>query len=110
MEKDPTSYSMITYLWVIGLSAWGGIAGYIRRVRSKSKAAFSLAEVVGEVCISGFVGMLTFYLCESAKIPQILEAAFIGISGHMGSRSLFFMEALLKRKVAGWLGEDLDEL
>jgi len=110
MEKDPTSYSIATYFWVIGLSAWGGIAGYIRRIKSKSKAAFSLAELVGEVCISGFVGMLTFYFCESAKIPPILAAAFIGISGHMGSRSLFFMEALLKRKVAVWLGEDIDDL
>lgn len=24
-EKDPTSYSWITYAWVFGLSLWGGL-------------------------------------------------------------------------------------
>jgi hypothetical protein len=110
MEKDPTSYSLITYIWVIGLSAWGGIAGYIRRVKTKNPAHFSLAELVGEVCISGFVGVLTFYFCESAKINPILAAALVGISGHMGSRALYFLEAVCKRKISQLVGTDVENL
>jgi hypothetical protein len=110
MEKDPTSYSLITYIWVIGLSAWGGIAGYIRRVKTKNPAHFSLAELVGEICISGFVGVLTFYFCESAKINPIFAAALVGISGHMGSRALYFMEAVVKRQISKWVGANVEEL
>jgi hypothetical protein len=96
MEKDPTSYSLITYIWVIGLSAWGGIAGYIRRVKTKNQAHFSLAELIGEVCISGFVGVLTFYFCESARLNP--------------SRALYFGEAIVKRWISRWVGANVEDL
>jgi hypothetical protein len=110
IDKDPTSYSLLTYIWVIGLSAWGGVAGYIRRVKTKNHAHFSLAELVGEVFISGFVGVLTFYFCESAHINPVLSAALVGISGHMGSRSLYFMEAIVKRWISRWVGTNVEDL
>jgi hypothetical protein len=110
VEKDPTSYSLITYIWVIGLSAWGGVAGYIRRVKTKNQAHFSLAELVGEICISGFVGVLTFYFCESANLNPILAAALVGVSGHMGSRSLYFLEAICKRKISQIVGANVEDL
>ena len=48
-EKDPLSYLTITYAWVIILATWGGVAGYIRRL--KCGQLFSLTELVGELCI-----------------------------------------------------------
>lgn len=30
-EKDPTTYSLITYAWVALLSAWGGAVNWIRK-------------------------------------------------------------------------------
>jgi hypothetical protein len=110
MEKDPTSYSLITYIWVIGLSAWGGIAGYVRRLKTRNQAHFSLAELVGEICISGFVGVLTFYFCESARLNPVLAAALVGISGHMGSRALYFGEAIVKRWISRLVGANVEEL
>ncbi len=93
--KDPSSYEAITYAWVFSLSSWGGIAGYIRKIKSGC-ARFSIAELIGEICISGFVGIITFFLCESAQIHQVLAAAVIGISSHMGSRAILTMERLLE--------------
>ena len=110
MEKDPASYSLITYVWVIGLSAWGGVAGYIRRIKTKNMTHFSLAELVGEICISGFVGVLTFYFCESANINQVMAAALVGISGHMGSRSLYFLESVIKKKISQTVGTNVEDL
>ena len=109
-SSGPSSYSLLTYLWVLGLSIWGGIAGYIRRVRTDNKAHFSLAELVGEIVISGFVGILTFYFCASANITGVLAYAFTGIAGHMGSRGLYFLEALVKKKLSGILDKDLENL
>jgi len=98
-EKDPSSYELITYLWVVGLSCWGGLAGYLRKIRGGVVARFSVSELVGELVISGFVGVLTFYLCEAADLNQVLAAAFVGISGHMGSRAVFALEQYLLKKL-----------
>lgn len=103
LEKDPTSYTTLTYLWVFGLSAWGGLVSYSRKVKMGVTARFSLTELIGEIVTSAFAGVLTFWLCEAAGISPLLTAAFVGISGHMGSRLIFSLEQLaqewLKRRV-----------
>lgn len=96
-EKDPFSYTLLTYCWVLILSISGGIAGYIRRF--KLQKSFSLVELIGELFISGFVGILTFFLCETANIQPIMSAAFVGISGHMGSRAIFMIEKIFTNTI-----------
>lgn len=98
MEKDPTSYSLITYAWVSGLTMLGGFVSYMRKVEQRSPKAFSMMELIGEIAASAFAGILTFWLCEHADIPPLLTAALVGISGHAGSRALFVLENWLKRK------------
>jgi hypothetical protein len=96
--KDPLMYSLLTYGWVIALSSWGGVVSYVQKVKSGATKRFSLTEFVGELCTSGFVGVMTFYLCESAGITGISSAVLIGISGHMGSRAIFLIERFLQKK------------
>jgi hypothetical protein len=96
-EKDPLSYSLLTYVWVFGLSLFGGMAGYFRKVKGGLISRFSLIELIGEMVISAFVGVVTFYLCEYAAIPSVLAAALIGISSHMGSRAIFIFETAADR-------------
>jgi len=90
-EKDPTTYTLLTYAWVVGISSWGAIASYARKVK-KGETRFSIAELVGELSISGFVGTLTFFVCEAGDVPQVMAAPIIGISAHMGSRAILLME------------------
>ncbi len=98
-EKDPTTYSLLTYGWVLLLASWGGVANYIRKVKSGQSEKFSFLEVAGEILISGFTGVLTFWLCELAAFHPLLTAAFVGISGHMGSRAIALLEDQFKRKI-----------
>ena len=93
--RDPFSYPWFTYAWVILWACAGGVANFVAKVRMGSARAFNIAELVGEIFISGFVGVLTFWLCEYAGIDKLLSAVFIGISGHMGSRALFAAERWL---------------
>lgn len=95
---DPMQYEVMTYLWVVGLSAWGGIAGYVRKIKS-GHCRFSLSELVGEMFISGFVGIITFLLCQAAMINPVLSAALVGISGHMGSRAIMLIEKVIQEQV-----------
>lgn len=104
-EKGPLGYEFMTYLWVIGISSWGGIASYVGKLKS-GYSRFSFSELIGVICISGFVGIVTFLFCESAHINQIGSAALIGIGGHMGSRAIFLLEKTLEKVIKKWLGKN----
>lgn len=96
-EKDPFSYTLVTYFWVLGISVFGGISAYIRKIRQGIISRFSLHELIGEMVISAFVGIVTFYLCEYAHIYGALSAALIAIASHMGSRAILIFETAADR-------------
>jgi len=90
--KDPATYSLITYLWVGGLSAWGGLVSFFRKRKEGHVRPWNIAELVGELATSAFAGVITFWLCEAAEINPLITASLIAISGHMGTRALFQLE------------------
>lgn len=90
--KDPSTYGIITYLWVGGLAAWGGLISFLRKRREGKARPWNIMELVGELFTSAFVGIITFWLCEAAGMHPLLTAALIGVSGHMGSRAMFHFE------------------
>jgi len=95
-EKDPLNYSLLTYVWVIALSVWAGSVSYLYKLRSGLR--FSLMEFIGEIATSGFVGLLTYWLCEYADIAAPLNAVMVGISAHMGSRAIWALENIIMRR------------
>ena len=97
-EKDPTSYSLLTYAWVFALAMLGGIVSFLRKLQQGHARVFNIAEFIGELCTSAFAGVITFWLCENAALSPLLTAAMVGISGHMGSRGIFMIEDWLKEK------------
>jgi predicted CDP-diglyceride synthetase/phosphatidate cytidylyltransferase len=99
LNKDPTSYSLLTYGWVIGLSVTGGLVSFLRKVREGVARPFNVIELIGEIVTSGFVGVLTFWLCEASQIDALLTAFMVGISGHMGSRLIFQFEKTIEHKL-----------
>ena len=98
IEKDPTSYSFITYAWVFGLSSLGGFVSFMNKVKTGHARAFNVAEFLGEIATSAFAGVITFWLCESSGIDKLISACLIAISGHMGSRAIMFFEDYLTKK------------
>jgi len=93
-----TGYPLLTYLWVLGLSVWGGLVSFIQKVRSGSVRPFNIFELFGELMVAGFVGMLTFWICESSGMPELVTAACIGVTSHMGTRGLFRLEQWMARR------------
>lgn len=91
-EKSPESYTILTYAWVFGLSALGGFVSFMRKIKTGQARAWNIVELIGEIVTSAFAGVITFWLCEWAKIPPLMTAAMVGITGHMGSRALFLLE------------------
>lgn len=96
--KDPTNYPLITYAWVLILATWGGAVSFLQKHREGLVRPFNLTELIGDLMTSAFTGLITFWLCELSETPPLLAAALIGVSGHMGSRSLYHLEHWLTTK------------
>lgn len=100
-EKLPSFTSiadLLTYAWVFGLAMLGGAASFVRRVRSGQAKYSNIIELIGELVVSAFAGLVTFFLCQSAGFDEMLTAAFIAISGHMGTRIIFMFEFYLVKR------------
>lgn len=96
--KDPAGYPVLTYVWVLGLSTIGGIVNFSRKIREGHARPFNVAELLGELLTAAFAGLITFYLCEATTISGPMQAVFVGISGHMGSRAIFLIENWASKK------------
>jgi len=103
-HKDPSSYPIITYIWVIVLAIWGGVTNNIRKLRDGSIKRFSVAELIGDIAISGFIGVITFYLCEYAELSELLTAALVGVSAHMGTKGLTLLENAAGKRLENIIG------
>ena len=100
-EHDPFDYSFWTYVWVLMLSAFGGLVNFSHKLQEGRTSPFRFTEFVGEIVTSAFAGLLTFWLCEAAGIDKLLSAVLIAISGHMGSRAIFRLERWMERRLNG---------
>lgn len=98
LEKDPTSYSFLTYAWVFALAILGGVVSFMRKVQAGHTKVFNLVEFFGEIVTSAFAGVIAFWLCENASFSPLITASIVGISGHMGSRAIFLLEGWLAKQ------------
>lgn len=109
LEKDPSNYPLLTYLWVIAIASWGGIVSFYRKMKSGRARPFNFVEFIGEITTSAFVGVMTFWLCEAAAINPFVSAALIGISGHMGSRAIWQLERWAERRLTGGVSSEAEK-
>lgn len=97
-QNNPENYSIITYIWVLGLSILGGTAHNISKIKNGTLKRFSIPEWIGDITISAFIGIVTFYLCEYAGFTPPLTAALVGIASHMGTRAIVIFERFLLKR------------
>lgn len=94
-EKDPQNQTflvqLLPFLMAIALSCIGGLVSYLNRI-DKGGIAFSFFRLSIEIITSGFVGIISFMLCDYAELEWSATAAIVAISGHMGTRALFLIE------------------
>lgn len=92
-------------LWVIGLSIWAATAHTIRRVKEGELGNFSFREWVGDMVISSFIGVLTYYLCKYAQIDDMLTGVAVGVSSHMGTKAIVIFEGAFMATFKKWRGK-----
>jgi hypothetical protein len=96
--KSPWGYELAVYFWVLLLSTLGGFVSFMRKLKEGKARAFNVAEFIGEIATSAFAGMITFFMCQWAGFADLLTAAMVAVSGHMGSRAIFMFEQWAEKK------------
>jgi len=99
--KDPMSYPLSQYGFILLVSLLGGLVGWFTKVRKGEVNGSDFRMLVGELTTSAMAGLLTFWLCEWASVSPLLTATFAGGSGHMGVKGIVLLEGLYER----WVGQ-----
>lgn len=86
--------AILTWVWIIGLSALGGIVSFLQKIKTGHARAWNFTELVGEIATSGLAGIITANLADSINAPASLKYALVGIVAHMGSRGLLKLESI----------------
>lgn len=108
-EKDPNNWTeLLQGLWMIGLGVWGGLVAYYQRYRREGEQ-FNWAVMFGEIATSALTGLVSFYACKAAGLPDPWIAVVVAISGHAGGELLQMAERLLRKRIYRFLGEPEDE-
>ena len=104
-EKDPQTYTLLQYAWVVGLAVWGGAVGYLQKIR-KAGEAFRFGAFISEMLTSSLAGVLAFFLCEIAEIGGLVAAILIAIAGHAGGEFVSLVKGGVWNRYGGRLGID----
>ena len=101
-EKDPTTYTLLTYIWVGLLAMGGGLVAFIRRLNEQKqpeRLRVVFTKLIGELVVSGFAGLITFYFCEFLEIEQLLTAVLVAVSGHAGGNAIDLVTKLIEKHI-----------
>ncbi|WP_041522977.1 phage holin family protein [Gilvimarinus agarilyticus] len=97
--KDPNNFNALTVALMLVLAAWGGTVNYLTRIKRGTVHMFSFIELLGEMCISCFSGVLVYLIGASYNVPPLLLAAMVGVAGHAGGRTAFYLETVFNSKL-----------
>lgn len=95
-EKDPTLWSVATWILFSMMSLLGGITSWYRRVKAGHTRAFNLVELAGEASISFFMGFIGFVSAEWYFDSYGIAAGMAGLSAHFATRLLFSAEGIIE--------------
>lgn len=91
--------NLIPTLWMAIVAALGGVANFYQKVKTGKTRVFNVMELVGEILVSAFVGLVTFWICRGYAVNEWLTAAAVAVTGHMGSRAIFIAEQWIETKL-----------
>lgn len=96
--RDPLTYPLKQWLFMLGLALFGGLASWITKVRKGTVAAHNIMALIGELTVSAFAGIVTFFGCEHMGLAPLLTAATVAMAGHLGAKAIAWVEALAEKK------------
>lgn len=99
LDKDPNGLNLLSIVLSCVLAGWGGFVNYLTRIKRGAVQCFSFVELLGEMCISCFSGVLVYLIGTNYGVPPLLLAAMVGVAGHAGGRTAFYLETVFNSKL-----------
>lgn len=93
-DKDPTTWSLATWLLILGMSFLGGITRVLGKIKDGGIASVSLIGFIADLATSGLVGVAAYMTMVSFDYPVALCAAASGMSGHLATRIIYLSVGL----------------
>ena len=107
--RNPLQISLAEYGLMLGIAIFGGMVNWIRKVKAGELPPWSLAHLIGEMVISCFAGLLTFYGGVAIDLPLVVIAGITGMCGLMASKFLALAESAAQKYAERRLGLDKDK-
>jgi hypothetical protein len=87
-----------TWAVMTAISLLGGFASFYQKMKNGHVRVWNLTELIGELTISAFVGIVFFNLCQHYGIDLNMTVAIVGISSHMGTKAIMLCERALSAR------------
>lgn len=92
----------LNYLWLWFLAMLGGLLRFLQdRVSNNGKIDWTDSSVyiaaMLELAISGFAGVIAFYVCRELGTSDNILAISVAISGHQGGKAIEFFRDYMAR-------------
>lgn len=103
MTDDPFgTKELLATAYMAGIAGLSGAVAFYQKVKAGVSRPFNIPEFVGEIFVSGLVGVVTYWVMHGLEINDYLTAAGVAIAGHMGTRAIFLAETKLEDLVKAW--------
>jgi hypothetical protein len=106
--RNPLQISLAEYGLMLSIAILGGLVSWIRKVKSGDLPPWSLAQLIGEMVISAFAGLLTFWAATAIGMQLVVIAPLAGMAGLAGSKGLALAERYAQKFAERRLGLDND--
>jgi hypothetical protein len=106
--RNPLQISLAEYGLMLSIAILGGLVGWIRKVKAGDLPPWSLAQLIGEMVISAFAGLLTFWAATAIGMQPMVIAPLAGMAGLAGSKGLALAERYAQKFAERRLGLDGD--
>lgn len=88
-------YGLIHYLIMGLLSVWAATVRHLTNIKNGGEGGW--VSWLIEVCISGFVGVLTGLLCQHFELDILITFVIVAVSAHTGTNTLILLkDAIIK--------------
>lgn len=97
-SRDPLSYPLKHYAFVLSMTLLGGFVGWYVKVRKGEVPVHSLFALIGEMATSALAGLGAFLICDWLNVPLGVTGAVSGLCGYMGGRAIEMGERMLQKR------------
>jgi len=110
---DPKLWDLSTWLFATGFAVAGAIVNYIIKTKLQSFRVFDLYDLLGEIFIGGFVGVMAFIWAAQQENPLSICILAAGAGGHLSAKILSYVNKAADKKfgneIADTIVEKLDD-